>query len=61
MLEGTPGIGITKVITDFGCIGVANIMTNLFMPAANPMFDYLPQLIPSISFKKFYFFLIFLA
>ena len=52
MLEGTPGIGITKVITDFGCIGVANIMTNLFMPAANPMFDYLPQLIEKLKLDE---------
>ena len=52
MVEGTPGIGLTRISTEFGCIGVANIMTNLFMPASNPMFDYLPQLMEKLKLDK---------
>ena len=52
MVEGTPGIGLTRITTEFGCIGVANIMTNLFMPASNPMFDYLPELMEKLKLDK---------
>ena len=44
MIEGTPGTGLTVIKTEFGQIGVANIMTNLFMTRTKPMFDYLPIL-----------------
>ena len=39
MVEGTPGIGITILETAFGKIGVANVMTNLFMPKSNSVFE----------------------
>ena len=41
MVEGTPGLGITIIDTLFGKIGVANVMTNLFMPKSNPVFELL--------------------
>ncbi len=39
MVEGSPGFGITILNTSFGKIGVANVMTNLFMPKSNPVFE----------------------
>ena len=44
MIEGTPGLGITIIDTLFGKIGVANVMTNLFMPKSNPVFELLNQI-----------------
>ena len=44
MVEGTPGLGITIIDTSFGKIGVANVMTNLFMPKSNPVFELLNQI-----------------
>ena len=44
MIEGTPGLGITIIDTSFGKIGVANLMTNLFMPKSNPVFQLLNQI-----------------
>ena len=41
MVEGTPGVGLTVIDTDHGLIGVANLMTNLFMMRSKPVFDYL--------------------
>ena len=41
LVEGTPGKGLTIIKTKFGNIGVANVMTNLFMMSSRPMFDYL--------------------
>ena len=31
LIEGTPGIGLTILDTEFGRVGVANLMTNLFV------------------------------
>ena len=39
MIEGTPGLGMTTVDLDAGKIGVANIMTNLFMQKTDNVFD----------------------
>ena len=44
MIEGTPGLGITIIDSSFGKIGVANLMTNLFMPKSNPVFEILNQI-----------------
>ena len=44
MIEGTPGLGITIIDTLFGKIGIANVMTNLFMPKSNPVFELLNQI-----------------
>ena len=44
MVEGTPGLGITIIDTSFGKIGVANVMTNLFMPKSNPVFEVLNKI-----------------
>ena len=44
MVEGTPGLGITIIDTSFGKVGVANVMTNLFMPKSNPVFELLSQI-----------------
>ena len=43
MIDGTPGLGMTIVKVDAGLIGVANIMTNLFMGPTDPVFDKLFQ------------------
>ncbi len=52
MIEGTPGKGLTIVETDHGLIGVANIMTNLFMPPTNPVFECLQNIIETFSVKN---------
>ena len=44
MIDGTPGLGITIIDTLFGKIGVANVMTNLFMPKSSPVFELLNQI-----------------
>ena len=38
------GLGITILETAFGKIGVANVMTNLFMPKSNPVFEVLNKI-----------------
>ena len=49
MIEGTPGLGITKVKVKAGTIGVANIMTNLFMSKSDPVFDKIPLIINDLK------------
>jgi calcineurin-like phosphoesterase len=49
MIEGTPGLGMTIVKVDAGLIGVANIMTNLFMGPTDPVFDTLPKIIENFK------------
>ena len=49
MKKGTPGLGLTIVETQFGLIGVANIMTNLFMMPSDNMFDYVGVLINKLT------------
>ena len=50
MVEGTPGIGITILEMPYGKIGVANVMTNLFMPKSNSVFEILNQI--KLKFKS---------
>jgi len=47
MIEGTPGVGITSIKIDAGIIGVANVMTNLFMSRTDPVFNKVPEIIYS--------------
>jgi metallophosphoesterase (TIGR00282 family) len=49
MIDGTPGLGMTIVKVDAGLIGVANIMTNLFMGPTDPVFDALPKIIENFK------------
>ena len=52
MVEGTPGIGLTIVENQYGSIGVANIMTNLFMAPTNPVFQCLQEVIEKFEKKN---------
>ena len=47
MIEGTPGVGITSIKINAGIIGVANVMTNLFMSRTDPVFNKIPEIINS--------------
>jgi len=49
MIDGTPGLGMTIVKVDAGLIGVANIMTNLFMGPTDPVFDTVPKIIENFK------------
>jgi len=49
MIEGTPGVGITSIKIDAGIIGVANVMTNLFMSRTDPVFNKIPEIINSFK------------
>ncbi len=49
MIEGTPGLGITIVEVKGGTIGVANIMTNLFMSRSDHVFDKIPLIINNLK------------
>ena len=52
MIEGTPGLGITIVKLENGTIGVANLMTNLFMSRSDPVFDKIPLIINDLKLSK---------
>ena len=52
MIEGTPGLGITIVKLKNGTIGVANLMTNLFMSRSDPVFDKIPLIINDLKLSK---------
>ena len=52
MIEGTPGLGMTTVDLDAGKIGVANIMTNLFMQKTDNVFDKIPDILENLKLKK---------
>ena len=52
LVEGTPGEGLTIIKTKFGNIGVANVMTNLFMMSSKPMFDYLEIIKKETIYKR---------
>ena len=52
MIEGTPGLGMTIVDLDAGKIGVANIMTNLFMQKTDNVFDKIPDILENLKLKK---------
>ena len=45
MIEGTPGLGMTIIEIPAGRIGVANIMTNLFMQKTDHVFETLPKIV----------------
>ena len=45
MIKGTPGLGMTIIRVNSGIIGVANVMTNLFMTKTDPVFDKIPEII----------------
>ena len=49
MIEGTPGLGLTIVKVKNGTIGVANLMTNLFMSKSEPVFDKIPLIINNLK------------
>ena len=52
MIEGTPGVGITSIKIDAGIIGVANVMTNLFMSRTDPVFNKIPEIINSFRLSN---------
>ena len=52
MIEGTPGLGIIKIEISAGSIGVANIMTNLFMFKSDPVFDKIPEIINNFKLNN---------
>jgi calcineurin-like phosphoesterase len=45
MIKGTPGLGMTLIKVSTGTIGVANIMTNLFMTRTDPVFEKIPEIV----------------
>ena len=45
MIKGTPGLGMTIIKIKSGTIGVANIMTNLFMSRTDPVFEKLTDIV----------------
>ena len=52
MIDGTPGTGITSIKTNAGRIGVANVMTNLFMSRTDPVFDKIPEIIDRFKLSE---------
>ena len=52
LIEGTPGIGLTILDTEFGRVGVANLMTNLFMKSSMPVFDCLSLIIEKLKINE---------
>ena len=51
MIKGTPGLGITTLQLNAGKIGVANIMTNLFMQKTDHVFDKVPEILQNLRLK----------
>ena len=49
MIKGTPGLGMTIVKVSAGSIGVANIMTNLFMTRTDPVFEKIPEIVKNLK------------
>ena len=52
MIEGTPGLGMTIIEIPAGRIGVANIMTNLFMGPTDPVFETLPKIVEKFKLNS---------
>ena len=52
LIEGTPGVGLTILDTEFGRVGVANLMTNLFMKSSLPVFDCLSLIIEKLKINE---------
>ena len=52
MIDGTPGTGITSIKTNAGRIGVANVMTNLFMSRTDPVLIKFLRLLIDLNYQK---------
>ena len=52
LIDGTPGIGLTILDTEFGRVGVANVMTNIFMKSSMPVFDCLKIIIEKLKINE---------
>ena len=52
MIKGTPGLGLTIVKVNAGNVGVANIMTNLFMTRTDPVFEKLPDIVNYLKLNE---------
>ena len=52
MIKGTPGLGMTIIKVDAGTVGVANIMTNLFMTKTDSVFEKIPDIIEYLKLNN---------
>ena len=52
MIKGTPGLGMTIIKVNTGTIGVANIMTNLFMTRTEPVFEKIPDILKYMKLNE---------
>ena len=52
MIKGTPGLGMTIIKVNAGTLGVANIMTNLFMTRTDPVFEKIPDIVNYLKLNK---------
>ena len=52
MIKGTPGLGMTIIKVNAGTIGVANIMTNLFMTRTDPVFEKIPDIVKYLKLNQ---------
>ena len=52
MIKGTPGLGMTVIKVNTGTIGVANIMTNLFMTRTDPVFEKVPEIVEYLELNN---------
>jgi len=52
MIKGTPGLGMTIIKVNTGTIGVANIMTNLFMTRTDPVFEKIPDIVKYLKLNE---------
>jgi len=52
MIKGTPGLGMTIIKVDAGNLGVANIMTNLFMTRTDPVFEKIPDIVKYLKLNE---------
>ena len=52
MIKGTPGLGMTIIKVDAGTVGVANIMTNLFMTKTDSVFEKIPDIIKYLKLNN---------
>ena len=52
MIKGTPGLGMTMIKVDSGTVGVANIMTNLFMTKSDSVFEKITDIIEYLKLNN---------
>ncbi len=52
MIKGTPGLGMTIVKIKSGTLGVANIMTNLFMVPTDSVFKKIPEIVNNLKLEQ---------